>query len=283
VNTLYVGVDIGGTKIAAGLVDAGGRLRRTQRTGTPPVGGGQAVLDAVVELVSRVCGAARPAGIGVGAPGVIDPVTGAVISATEVLPGWAGTPVRDVLQTRTGLPVTVDNDVRVMALGEVRAGAATGFGEVLFVSVGTGIGGALACHGHVRRGNHGTAGEIAHLVAGETGRVPCGCGALDHLEAVASGAALAAARRPDAVPHAATVLGRVLAGLVTALDVDAVVVGGGVAQIGVAFLDPLAAALHAGVLPPLRDLPVLPAALGADAPLVGAALLAADCAKAASR
>lgn len=270
----YIGVDIGGTKTAAGLVDRTGRLLRCERVATPSGGGG--VLDAVASLVHRVGAGVEVAGIGVGAPGVIDPATGVVVSATNVLPGWSGTPVLAGLAARTGLPVTVDNDVRMMAQGEVRAGAARDSDTVLFVSVGTGIGGALVCGGRPRRGSHGTAGDIAHLLAGETGPVRCGCGADDHVEAVASGPAIAAAARPGALSHAGTVLGRALAGLVSALDVDAVVVGGGVAQAGAALLEPFAAALHAEVLPPLRDLPVLGAALGTDAPLVGAALLAAE-------
>ncbi len=278
----YVGVDIGGTKIAAGLVDANGRLLRAERVATPR-GGGHAVLTEVAKLVARLRDRTDVTAIGVGAPGVIDPLTGAVASATDVLPGWAGTPVRAELSARTGLPVEVDNDVRLMALSEVRAGAAMGFGTVLFASVGTGIGGSLTCGGQLRRGPHGTAGEIAHLLAGESGPIRCGCGARDHLEAVCSGTAIAAAHRADALSHAATVLGRTLAGLVTALDVDAVVVGGGVAQAGPAFVDPLTAALHAAVLPPLRDLPVRTAALGTDAPLIGAALLAADSFTAAAR
>ena len=277
-----IGVDIGGTKIAAGLVDAAGRLVRAERAATP-TGGGSRVLDVACSLVARLRVGADVTAIGVGAPGVVDPSSGVVLSATDVLPNWAGTPVRAELSARTALPVVVDNDVRAMALGELRFGAARGFDTVLFVSVGTGIGGALVFAGRLRRGGHGTAGEIAHLLAGETGPIRCGCGAPDHVEAVASGAAIAAASRPDALSHAAAVLGRALAGLVTALDVDAVVLGGGVVRSGSAFLDPLADALRAGVLPPLRELPVLPALLSTDAPLVGAAALAADSLAAAAR
>lgn len=267
-----MGLDIGGTKLAAGVVDGDGRLLRTCRTATPRTGG-DTVLAAAAALVVQVLDGEQAAALGVGAPGVIDPVSGTVLSATDVLPGWTGTPVRAALSRSTGLPVTVDNDVRAMALGEVRAGAARGFGTVLFVSVGTGVGGAIACGGRLRRGGHGTAGEIAHLLAGRNGPIACGCGRRDHVEAVASGPAIAAAGGGAALEDAAAVLGRALAGLVTALDVDAVVVGGGVAQSGEAFFRPLTEALHAEVLPALREVPVLPAALGADAPVIGAAML----------
>ncbi|MEU8340829.1 ROK family protein [Spirillospora sp. NPDC048832] len=266
---VYAALDIGGTKIAAALVDAGGTVRSRGRVATPRTGGAD-VLAAAARLLEDL-GDAPVRALGVGAPGVIDPETGSVASATEVLPGWAGTPVRDALADLTGLPVTVVNDVRAMAFGEAAAGAGAGFHRVLHVSVGTGVGGALTTGGRLEHGAHGTAGELAHLLVPERGPVPCGCGRRDHLEAVVSGPAIEAAG--DA-PHAGAVLGRALAGLLAVLDPDAVVVGGGVAQRGAPFLDAVAAAFRAEALPPLRETPIVPARLGTDAPLVGAALLA---------
>jgi glucokinase len=126
------------------------------------------------------------------------------------------------------------------------------------------------------------------------GPIPCGCGHVDHLEAVAAGPAIAAAAGEETVPEvlarmrtgddvartaitrAATVLGRALAGFATATDLDAIVVGGGVTRIGAEFLDPLAAALRAEIRPPGRAIPILPAALGPSAPVIGAALLARE-------
>lgn len=266
---VFAALDIGGTKIAAALVDAGGAVQWRGRAATPRTGG-----DDVLAVAARLLDGAGDApvrALGVGAPGVIDPETGRVVSATEVLPGWAGTPVRDVLAERTGLPVAVVNDVRAMAYGEAQVGAGVGYHRVLHVSVGTGVGGALTTGGRLEHGAHGTAGEMAHLLVPERGPVPCGCGRRDHLEAVVSGPAIAAAG--DA-PHAGAVLGRALAGLLAVLDPDAVVVGGGVAQRGAPFLDAVAAAFRAEALPPLRATPILAARLGTDAPLVGAALLA---------
>ncbi|WP_254716687.1 ROK family protein [Actinomadura sp. WMMB 499] len=206
-----------------------------------------------------------------GAPGVVDPETGRVVAATDVLPGWSGTPVRDTLAGLTGLPVAVANDVRAMGLGEARRGAGAGFHRVLHVSVGTGVGGALTTGGRLDAGAHGTAGELAHLLVPERGPVPCGCGRHDHLEAAVSGPAIAATGDPG---RAGALLGRALAGLLAVLDPDAVVVGGGVAQLGAPFLGAVAATFRAEALPPLRDVPILAARLGTDAPLVGAALLA---------
>ncbi|TDD63369.1 ROK family protein [Actinomadura darangshiensis] len=260
---------MGGTKIAAALVDRDGTIQRRGRVPTP-AGGGEAVLSAAARLLEGFGDSAVRA-LGVGAPGVVDPESGQVVAATDVLPGWAGTRVREVLAERTGLPVVVVNDVRAMAYGEAQAGAGAGHHRVLHVSVGTGVGGALTTDGRLEHGAHGTAGEIAHLLVSERGPVPCGCGRYDHLEAVVSGPAIEAAG--DAA-HAGRVLGRALAGLLAVLDPDAVVVGGGVAQIGAPFLDAVTAAFRADALPPLRATPIVPARLGTDAPLVGAAMLA---------
>ena len=233
-------------------------------------------------------------GIGVGAPGVV--VDGNVLSASDILPGWSGTSVGAPLRAATGLPVDVDNDVRVTALGEAGFGAGADRDRVLLASVGTGVGGALVFGGVPQRGGHGTAGEIAHLLVPGPGPIPCGCGRFDHLEAVASGPAIEAmhARRTgtagtaltdlarewssgkgdrQVLTDAAAVLGRALAGLASAVDVDAVVIGGGVAQIGEPFLEPLRTAFADSVLDPLRTIPIVPAALGTDAPLIGAAEL----------
>lgn len=293
-----VGVDIGGTKIAAAALDASGVL--SHRLIRPTPRGSEAVLDVVADLVAELAGSVRVGAVGVGAPGVIDARDGSVLSSTDVLPGWAGTAVRCELQRRTGLPVAVDNDVRVMARGELALGAGRGYHDVIFVSVGTGVGGALARDGRVVTGPHGTAGELAHLLIPGTGAIACGCGRRDHLEGAVSGPAITAAYAArsgtpaaslhevaalmrlgdpiarNVVTEAGVLLGRVLAGLVAAVDVEVVVVGGGVAQIGSDFLGPLVESLRSEALPPLRHIAVQAAILGTDAPLIGAARLAAS-------
>ncbi len=292
-----IGVDIGGTKIAAAIVRDGVVERRT--TAPTPRSGGDEVMRVVSAQIESLLGDVDTvAGIGVGAPGVIDRASGDVTSATEVLPGWAGTRVRSILEARIGLPVTVDNDVRVMARAEILPALDRGAHDVLFVSVGTGVGGAIARGGEIDSGPHGSAGELAHLLVPIEGATPCGCGRLDHLEAVAAGPAIAAehARRTGetgldlreiadrarggdraaavVISDAASLTGRALAGLLGAIDADAVVIGGGVAQIGRPFMDPLTHALRAEVLAGLQRIPVTVAGAGTDAPLVGAALLA---------
>ena len=138
-------------------------------------------------------GGAPPLALGVGAPGVIDRAAGRVVSATDVLPDWVGADVGSELERLCGCPVVVDNDVRMMAVGEALHGAGKAHGEALYVSVGTGVGGAIWRDGEVVRGPHSTAGEIAHLLVPAQGAVPCGCGRRDHVEAAASGPAIEAA------------------------------------------------------------------------------------------
>lgn len=293
-----IGVDIGGTKIAAGRVEHDGTVSARRVRATPAGSGASAVLAATIDVVRELSSGA--AFVGVGAPGTVDTATGVIRAATALLPGWAGTRVGPELSAATGLPVLVDNDVNVSALGELRRGAAAGHEAVLYVSVGTGVGGALALGGHLVRGARGAAGEIGHLaVVGPPSERPCGCGLFGHVEAVSSGPAIEAAyglgdpdgpdlreiaRRAEngdahaarVIEYGATALGRALAGLVSALDPELVVVGGGVAGIGPAFVDPLIRALRAEVLPVLREIPVVTPTLGLDAPLVGAALLPED-------
>jgi glucokinase len=281
-----IAVDIGGTKIAAAAV-AWPATIEARLTRATPRGGGTAVLNAVAELVDQLGPAAA---IGVGAPGVIS--DGFVSSATDTLPNWAGCQVRAGLERLTGLPVAVENDVHAMARGELTKGAARGLRDVLFVSVGTGVGGALAADGQIVRGPRGAAGRFAHLLVPGDGPIACGCGRRDHLEAHVSGPAIAAsyaaaADQPsvvkvpdiaarmrdgdpvarDTITAAAGLLGRALAGLLAATDGEAIVLGGGVAQIGAPFLDPVTRSV---------EVPVLAAELGTDAPLIGAAALALE-------
>ncbi|MDI9915993.1 ROK family protein [Rhodococcus sp. IEGM 1379] len=294
----WIGVDIGGTKVAAAVITSAGEVIESVRAETPAAGRA-AVLDTTAALIDKLRAEHAVSGIGVGSPGIVDRASGRVVFASDILPGWNGAEVREELEAHTGLPVTVDNDVRVMAHGENMIGAGHGRTSVLFVSIGTGIGGALSIDGRLRHGAHGTAGELAHLLVPVTGAIGCGCGRKDHLEAVASGPAMAAEyasragvpvqplQRVVALMHsgdpiaravisdAGELLGRVLAGVATAFDPEVIVIGGGAAQIGADLLSPLVSAFRVEAMPPVADTAILPARLGTDAPLVGAGLLAA--------
>ncbi|MFG1656777.1 ROK family protein [Micromonospora chersina] len=288
-----IGIDIGGTKTAAALVDRGGRVLRRREAPTPARSGPEAVLDAAARLAADLLGAAAGP-VGVGTAGTVDPTTGTIRYATDSLPGWTGTPVADALAARLGRPVRVTNDVNAAALGECWAGAGRDHAHVLLVAVGTGLGGAIVRDGRVEAGARGAAGEVAHLPAPGAERLRCGCGRHGHLEAIASGSGLAAAYAVETgtevtgrtvadraaagdavarrvVDRAGAALGAALAGLVALLDPDAVLVAGGAAGA----LLPAASAAYAAEVPAgWAGVPLRPAALGGDAVLVGAARLA---------
>ncbi|MEH1015321.1 ROK family protein [Micromonospora sp. CPCC 206060] len=304
-----VGIDIGGTKTVAALVDAAGTVRERRQAATPAGAGPAAVLDTAARLARELLpatggGASGPVGVGnsgsgpapavgVGTAGTVDPVDGTIRYATDSLPGWAGTRVTDELAGRLGRPVRVVNDVNAAALGECWVGAARGRRDVLLVAVGTGLGGALVRHGRIEAGARGGAGEVGHLPVPGAERLRCGCGRYGHLEAIASGTGLAAgyalrtgeritgrvvadraaAGDPAArevVDAAGTALGAALAGLVALLDPELVLVAGGAAGA----LLPAAVLAFAAELPSAwADVPLLPAGLGTDAVVVGAARL----------
>lgn len=283
-----IGVDIGGTKIAAAVVDEGGAVGPLRTVPTPAAQGPAAVLAAAAEVARRVA-------CGVGTAGAVD-LGGRITHTTATLPGWLGTDVRGALAGALGLPVTVHNDVQAMAVGEAWCGAAASVPSALVVGVGTGIGGALIIDGVLVAGRHGLAGSVGHLPASRATGRPCGCGGHDHVEAYAAGPAIAAdyaaraghtavppletvsaaARDGDpaalaAISEAAHVLGAGLAAAVNLLDPDLVVLGGGVVALGARFLDEVAASLRAAALPGPNQVALRPAQLGPAAVLVGAA------------
>lgn len=294
-------LDIGGTKTTAALVTRQGTVLDRVTATTPGRAGANAVLDTAVGLVhllrTRATGT-RVRGLGVGSAGVVDSRTGRVLSATDVLAGWAGTDLGGHLRQLLGIPVTVINDVHAHALGEARHGIAAGYDTMLFLAVGTGIGASFVAGGSVLAGAHSAAGHAGHQASPYAGSLPCTCGGRGHLEAIASGPGLAdeyARRTGRAVgdlrsvaAHAETgdetaravvllggaAVGSALGGLVNLLDPHVVVVGGGVTGLGGPWWQALRDAVRRETLPSLHDVPVLASALGADAPLVGAASLA---------
>jgi len=294
-------LDIGGTKTAAALVTRQGGIVHRVTAATPGRAGASAVLDTAAGLVDqlRARSAGAPIGaLGVGSAGVIDSRTGRVLSATDVLTGWAGTDLRSNLHQRLGLPVTVINDVHAHALGEARHGIAAGYEAVLFIAVGTGIGASFVIGSTVLTGAHSAAGHAGHQPSPYAGSLPCTCGGQGHLEAIASGPGLAdeyarrtgrpvddlrsvAARAEDGDATATDVIllggaavGSAVGGLVNLLDPDAVVIGGGVTGLGELWWQALRHAVRRETLPSLDEVPVLASALGSDAPLLGAASLA---------
>jgi glucokinase len=306
-----IGIDIGGTKIAGGVVTEAGQVLARTRVPTPPDDESAtvaALFAAADELLARH---RRVEAIGVGAAGLVEWPGGRAQWAPHN--SYRRLELRRLLHERTGLPTTVDNDANAAAWAESCFGAGAGGGDLVLVTVGTGIGGGLVLGGRLYHGERGFAGELGHMIVDPDGD-RCACGNRGCLEAMASGSTLgrlgreaaagdpggrlaalaaaaggpvtgevvfAAAEEGDKVALALFErighwLGVGIASLVTIFDPDLVVVGGGVASTGELLLAPARASFERYVHGSAhRDLPpVVPARLGADAGLVGAATLA---------
>ena len=305
-----VGVDIGGTKVLAGVVDEGGKVSSTARRTTP----GRRVVtsqveDALVEAILESAADRALAGVGVAAAGFVD-VSGERVMFAPHLP-WQGEPLRDLLQRRLGCPVVLDNDANCAARAEAHHGVARGARSALMITMGTGIGGALLLDGQVLRGANGMAGEFGHMQVVPDGQA-CECGKRGCWEQYSSGNALvrnarslmleqpsvleemsggkpdrvtgpmvtSAAEQGDLVARRAFAsvgdwLGVGTANLVAALDPEMVVIGGGVSAAGDRLLDPARSALERTLVGAAhRRIPDLVSAqLGPEAGMIGAALL----------
>ncbi|MDN4480250.1 ROK family protein [Demequina muriae] len=309
-STHVLAVDIGGTKTAATIVDSESRVIDKVEAPTPGAHG----PDAVIETVAQVAGeAARRAGIpevqavGIAAAGVVDSTTGTILSATETLADWAGTPVAARVRSQLGSlmapsgPIVVVNDVDAHAVGEHRFGAAVGSASALVVAVGTGIGAGIILDGRVWRGARHVAGEFAHVPVPGTCTLRCPCGRLGHLEAIGSGVGmhrlyLAIGGRDDvrsartlarlaaegddtaqrAIAESAAAVGRAIAGAVSLIDPECVVITGGVPAIGDLWWRPMREQFLTEAIDVLQEVPILPGTLGDHAPLRGVGALAWD-------
>ncbi len=193
-----VGVDLGGTNIVVGAMQAdGGRQFAIRSQPTQPERGANAVVDRIAQMIEDVIAATRAEtgaartdflGVGIGSPGPLDRQTGIVIMTPNL--GWRDFPLRDAVATRVGLPSTLDNDANCATVGEWWCGAARGARHVIGVTIGTGIGGGLIIDGKLYHGASDVAGEIGHTTIDSTGR-RCKCGNYGCLEAYASGPAIA--------------------------------------------------------------------------------------------
>lgn len=290
-----LGIDVGGTSMKAAFypVLADGRLgepEHAERRATPPDAGAADVLgDFAADLIA----AHGPVdAVGVGAPGIVDDVAG--VAEFSVAPQWADLPLRALLTERlAGTPVALGHDVRLGGLAEGRIGAARGSRDYLFVALGTGVGGMLCLDGIPRLGPHHRAGEIGHVVVDPAGD-SCGCGQRGCVETLASatgirrryGTAISAyevaqlaaagdARAREVWSQAVDALAVALVGAITLLDLDVIVVGGGVAKAGEQLLGPLRAEIE-GRLTFQRPPRLVQAELGDEAAVAGAALIALD-------
>lgn len=294
--TGVAGIDIGGTKISALVVDGAGRILARGAVPAPAGEGGPAMADAAAALALELADRAGVAlaAAGVGAAGVIDPDAGVIRAASATFANWAGFPLGPELARRLGVPVRVDNDVNAFLQGEVAF--AGGGRDVLGIMLGTGVGGAVVLDGQLRGGPNGAAGEIGHTPGYSD--IVCTCGQTGHLETIASGtsiglrygertgrtgldarqvADLARAGDADAIAtfcaagRAVAHAGAIAAGI---LDLTEVVVGGSVAK-SWDLLEPAITETLA-VDGPVSGVPlhVRPARLGGDAVALGAAAAA---------
>jgi glucokinase len=290
-------LDIGGTKIAAGLVDSDGHLRHQTRQPTPHSDDPEKVWAAAEHTIAEALAAAggQVAGVGISSAGPIHLPDGTISPVN--IPAWRGFPIRDrVAGVVQRVPVRLGGDGLCMALGEHWRGAGQGAAFMLGMVVSTGIGGGLLLDGAPYDGRTGNAGHVGHVIVDPDGP-PCSCGARGCVEAIASGPHLAAWAREQgwagadakdlaeaasggdeialrAFRRGATAIAAMIASVAAVCDLDLVIVGGGVAKAGPVLFDPLREALRTYArLDFIAGLQVLPAALGGEAGLVGAAAL----------
>jgi glucokinase len=272
---LVLAVDVGGTKLAAGVVDDDGALVRSARVPTPG-GDAEGVFAALVGVVGEVrMGDEKVCGVGCGGP---MSAGGAGVSPLNI-PAWADFPLRARTAAELNLPTFVDNDAKALALGEGWRGAARGSGAFLAMVVSTGVGGGIVLDGRLLDGAAGNAGHIGHVIVVPGGR-RCACGASGCLEAEASGPSIHAATgrppeeaSPEVVERVGMLVGRAVASVANLLDLRLAVVAGSVA---LGFGEPFFTAAQAEVdrsarLSFSKGAEVVPAGLGSDGPLVGAA------------
>lgn len=299
-NTATGAVDIGGTKIAVGVIDAAGKVLARAETPTAARDGFEAALARIVTLLdaARTGAGVEICGIGIGCTGPVDPRSGA-IGKVEFLPGWEGCNPAARLAAQSGLPVALENDADAAVLGELRWGAGRSRRSLICVTIGTGIGGGIVVNGALYRGVGGSHPEIGHHVIDDSGP-QCYCGARGCWEALASGPAIAAralrevpadyphraglttaglcdlARRGDAVAsreiaRAGRYLGIGIANLVTLYTPEAIVLSGSVMDSADLFMPVIRAVVRNNCTQvPAAEVALLPAALGSDAPLIGA-------------
>ena len=312
---LAAGVDLGGTKIYSLVADSEGHVLGEDRRPTNAALGVDSVVERIVASVRAALEKADleladVSGLGISTPGPCDPARGLVTEAPNL--GWINVPLVELVGKKVGIPTLLENDAAAAAYGEMRFGAARGKQHVLYVTLGTGIGGGIIIDGRIYRGASGAAGEVGHLVLEPDG-VLCNCGARGCLEALASGSAIArdarkaiaegrsaimaglvsdrgvtseivleAAQRGDTVAEeiiqrAGRYLGLGLVGLLNTFNPEALILGGGLVGLGDLYLDPaFAGARECGFEQILNDVTMTTAELGGRSGALGAAALVTD-------
>lgn len=303
-------IDIGGTKLAVGIVAGTGQLVDSLRTPTRAEEGPDRVLERIVALsqtlLQRCPAAVRSVGVGCGGP--LDTRRG-LIQNPPNLPGWIDYPLVERLQQALGLPVALDNDANAAALAEFHFGAGHGTHQMVYLTISTGIGGGLILNGELYRGKHGNAGELGHIQVRADGDL-CNCGGRGCLEAYASGTNIARRARQLAAQHPESLLARTapqditaqtvlaalqagdtvtrqlwddtldllaagVASVINAFDPERVVIGGGITNFGDLLFPPLRERVAGRAMPALAaGVDICPAALAEHVGILGAAAVA---------
>jgi len=311
---LYIGIDLGGTKIFTGLVNPAGELLSQDYRKTKAKRGVDSVVQRIIDSVAAVrehAGETEIQAIGIGAPGPVEPVKGMVVGPPN-LPGWQRVPLRQMIETALDIPTYLENDANAAALAEHRFGAGRGAQHMLYVTVSTGIGGGLIINGQLYGGATGSAAEVGHMIVLPEGP-HCGCGNRGCLEAVASGTAIAregrelvlrgiptliadlsnadaelvtakvvadAAQQGDVeareiISKAMSYLGVGIASLVNILGPELIVIGGSLTKLGEILFDPVRRAVAKRAFPLLaQTVKIVPAELGDEVGVLGAAAVA---------
>jgi glucokinase len=311
---LLLGVDVGGTKVAAGLVNANGEILSQQRVTMVSNDSAERGLQAVLSAIAQVLpdGTSAIAGIGICAPGPLDPNTGVILNPPNV-PCWRNFPLAEEVRKKYSVPVKVDNDANAAALAETRWGAARGYKNVFYATIGTGIGTGIVLDGKIFHGRTGSAGEGGHVSIDYRGPI-CRCGKPGCIEIMASGTAIArrareklsggqnssmlelAAGVPDAITgeiigqaYAAgdqlaaelltetmEMLALWLSNMIDLLDPEVIVIGGGAAALYRPFFERLRERIpQLTVNPHASEIPIVSARYGADSGIAGGAVLCA--------
>ncbi len=304
-----IGVDVGGTKIGAGVVTPEGEILNEVRY--PTATGRERLISSIAQAIVEARDEYEVSGVCLSVPGTVLSAENKVIDAPN-LHAIEGIPLKDELEERTGLTATVENDANAAAWGEFRFGAGSEVDHLIFLTLGTGVGGGLISHGILLRGAQGAGGELGHVTIQATGP-RCACGNHGCLEALASGTAIArrarevASEKPDSalgrlaverkvlgedvtelarggdaaalevLEETGTWLGIGLAGFVNVFNPEAIAIGGGAARAGNLLLDAARREVRLRATSPGRDLvEIKEATLGAESGVLGAGALARD-------
>jgi glucokinase len=289
-----IGVDVGGTKTLAAVVDRHGEIEQDVVHSTD-ISSQDSLLAGLDAIVEELRDGREIAALGFGIPSRVDQRSGRAVASVNI--PLAGVDFRDRMRERHGLPVGIDNDANAATIGEWHAGAARGARYVVVLTLGTGVGGGLILDGRPYRGATGVGAELGHIVIGLDGP-PCGCGGHGHLESYAAGPVADRAARelygngsdghelvergrkgePEAVEALAEIgrrLGAGIASFVNVFEPELVVVGGGFGTAGELLLGPAREVLAREGLEPARDtVRVVPAQLGFHAGVIGAGMIA---------